>query len=103
MVFPRLVAWQFVAGQAGPGMRQRLDRYHWRRSLTPGLVTRFPGMAVRVLPTLAVPDTVGVAAFNVPAVTAAVGAEVLEVVVNPAFLPVTRTVMVFPMSLAVSL
>jgi hypothetical protein len=75
------------------------ERYHWYRSVT-GAGPHVPGLAVRVDPTLAVPVMMGVALISDPLATAAVGADVLEKVVNPVFEPVTLTVRIAPRSSA---
>ena len=56
-----------------------------------------PGLAVKVEPTFAVPVIVGVTAVRVPIRTGAVLTEGLVAVVYPILVPVTVTVIVFPM------
>ena len=57
-----------------------------------------PPLAVSQRPDLRVPEIVGVFGLSVPFTTAAVAAEAREVVMYPARVPVTCTVMVLPTS-----
>src|ERR1700712_2320505 len=94
MVWP---SWAAVRVKLDPVAPEMLvpPAFHWNANEM-GAGPQVPGSTVSADPTSVLPEMVGMGATRVPSVTAEVAMLVVEAVANPASVPVTVTVMVWP-------